>query len=1019
MRNYRRDLNAGFSAETCGMMITNIDWSRPLFDSTDPARQNRGRARMSMDLSLFYALRSNDDATVRQATDTIMGASQEPSFITFLFAAAESPQAMADAFLHRHIQLQIRNIIRRGWAGPDSESRLWSDDQQSEISSISITLALSLPAALRMDIIAAFETMIVRSFPLSGPLAARLIDLLDEHRTSIEDVATLLSILSYWCAAYGLWAKARSEAFGPEALAAIDELNLNLITRLASISADTMGSIHESDVALEILRLVAKASRKLLRRATVIVLSEPYRELVGHLIQAVVLDSDSPAALLMRAEAAKGLYFVMAGCFDFKRKEIKDPEARAAVSAFNDFFKAEIGPHVVQALIQCLHLPTNDRLSRPVLDIVCLCLRCEYFAQEIVTPDFPTRVLLRYARLTEEAQAEAEENPNWYLAQYLNFENERENNPRSSVPGICRGLVVKHSVRNELAEQFLTEPVDIFDFEAKVYLLTAYIKALKKAHKKARKKLLKNHSKRQKKRAKAQMGPYVPEVPDGLTESIVCELEKGDAKPAVLQTTLIWDLCTGMKHHDAGAGASIALQIIAATEWPLVAFAASKLYVSCCRRLDSPPAVEVGLLLPRLLSAAQADFSCEHIAQAIMMLCQGAYSELQGFAFELIGMLLETAFRQVGKSDSEKEMVGPDAILTTCSEIVSDLPDDSEIVCAICDTCEPMIWEFFERDPDVLAFAQLFTLLGTINAKLTTVRPVQFAVLRNIVSLCIGDETMCAGGQDLCWAIYPLVTARGSPITEDSELCEALVHLCDAYINQAYTREICGDEALPYYLFLASCLVQVFGAAALEPLRLQMAREFAFEMDQLAELTQAIESEEEDNPIESEPIRFVSACHILAAGLVVDPVATAEVLPPEMVDFIIANICAKTLTEYREMKIGFIILLNFTRFGKAIAYEKASNLYEDLVQLKIRDEATETEEEETAEGGERKEGEEEEEEEDEDEIEKLLTPYYVPFDDYDVHGLYAAVSQETGLFAQLSPDLQEKIRELTSGESES
>jgi hypothetical protein len=215
---------------------------------------------MSVDLSVFRALQTTDNALIQRVTELIMEASSDPGFVQFLFAAHTSDEARSDPILQRHIQLQIVNVIREHWTSFGSDTPFWTPQQQQQISAFLLSRLFELDFEFRYDIIAAFRVIIIKSFPASIELMREVAALFSVHGSSIVNLATLIRIVSLWArACHVLTPEETVTEIGESTVDAIDDFNFSLIQSFHAVSTTAIEALGESGDAVEIESLIAKS----------------------------------------------------------------------------------------------------------------------------------------------------------------------------------------------------------------------------------------------------------------------------------------------------------------------------------------------------------------------------------------------------------------------------------------------------------------------------------------------------------------------------------------------------------------------------------------------------------------------------------------------------------------------------------------------------------------------------------------------------------------------------------------
>jgi hypothetical protein len=372
--------------------------------------------------------------------------------------------------------------------------------------------------------------------------------------------------------------------------------------------------------------------------------------------------------------------------------------------------------------------------------------------------------------------------------------------------------------------------------------------------------------------------------------------------------------------------------------------------------------------------------------------------------------MLDLAMYHMAEEQVRQRAEGASSVLRRVHNLIECLDDDSPAVIQICDGLTRKILGFFEAYPNNDCFTELLRLIAAINQQITATREIQIEVLPGILVLLSDDELgLLNASEEVARLIYPLFTLPDAPLLGMPGLVEGVCGIGVRLLDYAYNNDESGEDGVPYGHLLGSCLIQVFGAPMLAPILPFAVREIENEMDLQPEA------------ILGNPINFVGLCYTIAAGFLVDVQQTLAAIGGPGIEFVMEVISEQMLTTFREMKIGFIILLTMVRERRAEAFAKASELFPTLIELKERDKGDDDEGD--GKGGEEEDDkeeagdEDEEEDEETDEITRIVAPFQMPFDKFDVIALYRTVGDESGLFQILDAELQAKIGDLLNQET--
>jgi hypothetical protein len=364
-----------------------------------------------------------------------------------------------------------------------------------------------------------------------------------------------------------------------------------LIQSFHAVSTTAIEAIGDSDDAAEIESLIAKSLALFQAQAGIAVASDFFGDLLNHCLRAFVVASDRPAVIHMKARIAKLIA-------DLTTWGLKDPDklsgatdrTSGAAAAFAARYRAEVAPVMVQAVVRALELPQDFRLSGRLLDLLATFAYHRFGVEGFVTPDFITHVLIPSATLSAEEVDDASTNVDQYLGFCMDFDNDDEvQTPRVGCVSVVRSLVTRVGIGHHLYPFFVQPAAGFADFEARLFLLIAYIKNSKSAVREARKKQLAGLKKRQRRGVKKSFPPILPDVGQDVVQSVISTLQRGDSNPIFLQVAVLWLLASVLVHTGPAPGFGIAVSVLMAASEPIVILSAAKLFHACWPHPEDTP----------------------------------------------------------------------------------------------------------------------------------------------------------------------------------------------------------------------------------------------------------------------------------------------------------------------------------------------------------------------------------------------------------------------------------------------
>lgn len=958
---------------------------------------------MSTELeALFDGITSNDQEVLDSVYERLENQMNNPEFIFFLFQSLTDELLQNNPTIYMLVQIQIFNNIRSKWTNIFNEDIpvYWTQDIQENIALTLVEAVFSIPSSHRKHFIPPIKYIIEKNFPNVGNIMNKLNEMYSRNPTEIDDINTYLELArKYSKIVYDRIFTANKKGFFGET----QEIHNVILLNVLNIIPSCVPLVFEQDIAC----YVTINSIKVIRYATVqideLLVQEVFLQVLQQIFELLSVESTEDTIITIRVQIYK-LITSLNSTFLAKNMKYASNER----FQFAALYRAEIIPPIIEATNKMLPAPMSFRLRRWVMDAFYQFMYFEAYGENIFTPDFLINVLLRNARVDEEDVEEPEVNPTSYANIMLDMDllDDNEYTARTFCAMIIKQAVMKLNLAEPLYPFFFSDSEDIFDFEAKMFLLIKYLKTMMHQERKRRKPL--------KKKQQNMLGPILPPIRDEDFHSIFEKLQ--ESLPPFVQITLISVCILFFKYNDPKQGIQMSYQIILDCELPIIGYFGAKMFNSCLKHLkknDEYENVKDELFSnPDLLKVIEKLFVVTKVFndQASSMIAAIVNSNvdiINSTGVELIHILYELVYDHCVDDETDKNKQSAKNILEDIFNIIVELDDDAPILFQIMNESYGFINKIFEDIYEAFnAYEDIFDILALINQKITHTQQPQVDMLQILLQFWVKvpDVTLNSCRQ-VCQFIYPLITSEENALGGDQETMQNVTQFVEFLIFQA-SEEIKNNEihkffkydepscSMGYSLFLASCIISVWGNVNTSFLEnaISMITPHRF---------QYISS---DNYF----LTIMGSFYVLAAYFVVDPQIVGSALNPEMIVAIIEIIQPKYFTKYRDMIVGMIILLNFTKMGFNQAYLAAAKNFKYLIKYKASVEANDDDDDDSSEEGE----EEDEEEEADDEIPSFIAQYPVPFDTFDAVQLFKEVSELGGLFSSLEENLQNEIREL-------
>ncbi|OHT13563.1 hypothetical protein TRFO_03314 [Tritrichomonas foetus] len=937
---------------------------------------------------VFTALLRGTNDQIREANDIILRAMQNPQFIFLLLSNLTEQLMQTNPTLYTQLQLAVLTNIRDKWTAvfkPD-EPIFWTSENQQSIIMAILNALFTIPIERRSHYIAAIDFIVQKCFsdlsviPEAMTILKHLIELYVPRSQSVFDSNTFLQVARVWFRAR----HKRSIYIEKKKLnGQIEPVDNELLNYVLNIIPMALGSFTQSRDACVILCNSIKIIKYSITYVSDFLANQTFQQLLTQILQIIPLPtSDENDDIIQVKIMIFKLIDFMDSSFLCKHMKVKT-DIRIS---FANVYREQIVPSIIQLTIQMLNLNSNYELKLLTMNVFYQFLFYQVANTAIFTPDFIMNVLFKYARVEEDDVTQPLLNPDMYISQHMSNDlAEKPTSPRTYCSLIIDVAVNKLHLHEQLYQFLISPASDIFDFEAKLFLFKQYIKSVMKLEKNERKKLTKKAQKRR--------PPITPHIRPEEFQVILNSLN--DPKPPFAQVTIILFLSSVLKYINPQLGFQLAQQIILTSDEPIIRYCGAKLFNNCSPDDDDEfPALEnVTNLIHRVLEIIPI-FKNHIPSDMISKICSTNTEHLTNFGCELITVLFDQAI-----VISSTDQTTCDTIFNNIFNIIAAYNDDDPMLVPMLDFCCSKTAALLVENPMFESTEKLYDLISLINQKLTHSYPSQITILNFFMQFWQNENDFILYAKQVCQMIYPLITGQDRILTNAPELVQMIISLTTTILEKGRDPDLSDNYSMGYGLFLASCLVQVFGD--INDVFLQAA------MSVIAESMNDVQNE----GIKPDIFNIIAAMHVTAAYFVVNPQKMISVLNPPILEFLTGLVRKRDFTTYRELVIGFINLLNFTKMGYQQAYLTTAKLLPTLVEYKrIADSGVDEVEEEEEEAEEDENDENEgDDDDDDDEKDELITPFAVPFDTFDVITLFKEVSDQTGLFASLPPELQQKI----------
>ncbi|KAK8884760.1 hypothetical protein M9Y10_043880 [Tritrichomonas musculus] len=974
----------------------------------------------------------NDPARVNEVTGRIMEQMENPQFIFFLFQSLTQQLYQENTSLYVLIQITISNNIRTKWRTLFDENApvFWAPELRTQIALNLLEGSFSIPNQQRSHFINALKIIIELSFLKSGFIIQHLLELYNKNSSDIVCTNTYLKIAVLYSKTCSLRINSENISSDENILEELEAYDSQILNSVFSIIPNCTALITENQDACVIIFNAIKVLRFASSHISKIFSNQQFQQVLTQIIPMLAINTDNDSVLNVKVQVCKLIDKLNSTYLLLQRKKQKlkktilrdqaNREHYELLLQFDQTYREQYVPLIIQNIIQLLQMQLNFQLNKLIVNIFYEFLFYDAYNENIFTPEFLIGVLLKFARVDPDDFNEPEINPYAYVNTYMKIDLiDAYRTTRAYCAMIIEMAIDRLNLIDQLYPFFFSQSSDVFELEAKLFLLTKYLKSVK-----AKEKSLLGKKKNRKK-----AGPIQPHIKIEDFNVILEQLK--NQNPPFLQITLMQICKFVLKHLNPLLGIQISEQVILGSELPIFIYYGAKMFNTCFDSIPSeqkPETSNIPQLINKLIPIG-AIFKDEASPKMVQLLCTINTDNLTSYGPSLIGVLFKLAYENFKNGNPEDSSRSCDVVLDNIFDIIAKFEDDSPLLSGILVTSVNCSKEFLIEDDFESAY-KIYEILALLNQKISPTNPIQIEVLGFLISHWDhiiqlypsqdpSESIVVINSKEICQIIYPLMTGVDKTLANFPDLMQQVFKLTDlmveksiAALNSLFSKKQMkeyGDRMLSagYSLFLASCIIQVFNEvntsyleaaiSLINPIRLKYIRKG----DTLITITGAL--------------------FVVGACLVVNPSTTSAYLNPQMIEAISKIISHKLFTTYRDMVLAFILLMNFVKLGYQPAFEIAAKNLKYLIKYKKAEEEGEEydEEEEEEEEAEEEESndnqkvnnndEYDDDDDDDDDIAKIIAPFRVPFDDYDAINLFKEVSNQSGLFNSLSPDLQQEV----------
>ncbi|OHT01694.1 hypothetical protein TRFO_31390 [Tritrichomonas foetus] len=829
-----------------------------------------------MDFNIFLQICSPNQEEVHHATETIMKAAENPSFIQVLFQLLQSQESQSNPTLEKMIHLTILQLIRTHWTShiePENETIYWNPHQQNEIADHLLNLLLSLDPSKRDNIIECFRYIMIISFPMNIEMAEKVVNLFDANAASLENVVSILQIFTFWskaCANYSI------SNTPPEISQKVEEIALAMINRLSTFSLQTQ--------SFALLRFAAKSLKNFTKKLSGPLLCENFDKILSLLVNSLVVNDKSNRELHLLKRSTLNLFIGLCSTFfPLTNEEHSQDNSSQIRLNYGLHFKQDIAPCLLQSLIQCISFERDSYILSSIMYLFYQFLFYKVGNGSFLTTEFVTNIIIPIARLSPEDVNESVINPLQFLAFNFSYETSPGIRTTRSTTASLIGVILKEErFIDDLYDYLLAPTVNQIDFEGRIFLMTKFVMA-----------------------TMTNMGPMITgDVVDALAE----QTKHVDKLPPFLSTSLLMFMSSVLPFLDPELGCRLASDCIIGSDHQIVICAASKLLrasiIECDQRVDLP----IPSIIPKLLNLASI-VKYKYLTMAVEALIQMGGSAIYPFVKDTISGLFELA------NQSLAEGVSKDCSSTLYSifEIINAIPDDAPILVELSELILPACIQMFHQYPDNHSFNDIFLLISVFNTKIDNVTETMINTYIQTLQIIRKDDVLLQNSMDsISFLMCPIIANQG--FKGNSQLIAATVDILMHFIQVCMKDE--DKDGLAYTILIVATLIQSIGDSGL-----------AF----IPHICQALNGVDD----KSATCLFSACVFAFSSALMANSEKAFPMIPGNVIEFILPRINENTLQTYKELKMGFYFLLRATQSGIAAAYPAAVNILRPLCERKI------------------------------------------------------------------------------------
>jgi len=883
-----------------------------------------------MDVSVLYDYVGNDEEKRINSFHIIQEYMENPLYVMELIRMVnELGQKDSTVF-----QLAFLECIRRKWS---SDSTFWDENTQSFVIESLLELLFTDNFQDKSHVIESFRFIILSSDYYIIETIKRISDILDSKTHSFKEIANILKIVCFWSKKF-----AHSDLSIEEQetlLQPIEDLNSTFVKQFCGIADMAASNVSDND-AICCLAYVAKSVSYLSKRSVSILTEDSFPKLIQFFVPILVIECDNEVLVPLKRYSAKLLNGLCSSFLPNSSVCMDDPDGIR--KEFSQLFQKEVVPVLLSTTIQCLSMENDEYLMGRLLYLFFQFLHNDLCTEDIVNVDFINNILIPASRLSPNDIYESQTNPEQFIAFNLHYSIKSNITYRTSCAMILKTLVKKFNVLDDLYDLLLAPTVDPVDFEGRIYLMTKFIKE-----------------------TTTQYGPMIePEVVDAL----ILVTEKVDQKPPFVIASLLNFMRSVLPFLDPAKGVNLSSHCILASKDPIVLITGSKLLSSSIRELEEPIQIDFSGLVKKILELS-SHMPSHSLNSAIQGLIKIGGEEV----YPLIKYTIDEILHFTDKVFTEEDFASQSEIFANAFSAIADiataLSANQESLQELALQILPRVSMFFQNNPHNSVFSEMFYLVTIFNTKLFQTVNEQYETCTNLINFIIEDSVLTSLVSQVSIMICPLIVnnSSGSGSIKNVFLTKCM-DLYNHFVNYCLSSKESDISDKAHTLLIASSLIQAIGEPA------------------LVYVPHAVESLLSDKGKDI-AVLFSASVMTITSAFVCDYHQTQSMLDDSVMSYLLADIKEKNLPTYKELRLGFILLLFLVKCGKKSAYRASVNLLPALIKLKEEDDLVS-----------------------EDDLDishelsmaSLIIPFDLPIDSFDEFAFFGEITDQTGLFNALT-----------------